>query len=79
MTKVKEKEMVQETVQNPEKEPEQNPASDPEKEPTIGLDDVKAAICEVLHSKAQDMLKGPDRVNDPQIMHAMAELYSVIK
>lgn len=40
---------------------------------------VKRWICELLSAKAQDMLKGPDRVNDPNTMRAMAELYNAIK
>lgn len=45
----------------------------------ITQEDVKAKVYEVLIAKASDMLKGPDRVNDPHTMEAMATLYNAIK
>lgn len=45
----------------------------------ITAEDVKAKVYEVLIAKASDMLKGPDRVNDPHTMEAMATLYNAIK
>lgn len=43
------------------------------------MDTAKQKIIEVIEAKAADMLKGPDRVNDPKIMEAMATLYTAIK
>ena len=51
----------------------------PEGENNSDVLSVKRCICELLSAKAQDMLKGPDRVNDPNTMRAMAELYIAIK
>jgi len=48
-------------------------------EPTVTNETVKAKVLEVIQAKAEDMLKGPDRVNDPKIMEAMATLYNAIK
>ena len=48
-------------------------------QPAITAETVKAKVLEVIQAKAEDMLKGPDRVNDPKIMEAMATLYNAIK
>lgn len=47
--------------------------------PAITQDEVKATVYKLLIAKASDMLKGPDRVNDPHTMEAMATLYNAIK
>ena len=50
-----------------------------EQETAYTTDLAKEEIIKVIVAKTQDMVKGPDRVNDPHIMHAVAELYAAIK
>lgn len=42
-------------------------------------DTAKAKLYELIEAKAKDMLKGPDRVNDPKTIEAIATLYNAIK
>lgn len=49
------------------------------KETAYTLDLAKEEIVKVIVAKTSDMVKGPDRVNDPNIMRAVAELYTAIK
>jgi hypothetical protein len=42
-------------------------------------DTAKAKLFELIEAKAKDMLKGPDRVNDPKTIEAIATLYNAIK
>jgi hypothetical protein len=48
-------------------------------QPTITADTAKAKLFELIEAKAKDMLKGPDRVNDPKTIEAIATLYNAIK
>ena len=42
-------------------------------------DTAKAKLFELIEAKASDMLRGPDRVNDPKTIEAIATLYNAIK
>lgn len=42
-------------------------------------DTAKAKLLELIEAKASDMLRGPDRVNDPKTVEAIATLYNAIK
>ena len=42
-------------------------------------DTAKARLFELVEAKAKDMLRGPDRVNDPKTIEAIATLYNAIK
>ena len=42
-------------------------------------DTAKAKLFELIEAKAKDMLKGPDRVNDPKTIEAIATLFNAIK
>lgn len=47
--------------------------------PVHNADTAKAIIYELVEAKCADMLKGPDRVNDPHTMDAIARLMEAIK
>jgi len=63
----------------PKKDDSQEPVLDVQEPKAIGIDDVKADICELMHDRIQYMMRGADRVNDPVAMNALAELYNAIK